>query len=34
MNIMTLITAISMVLAVSNGIATILMYLRYVQVVR
>ncbi len=34
MNIMTLITVISMVLAVSNGIATILMYLRYVQVVR
>jgi len=34
MNIMTLITVISMVLAFSNGIATILMYLRYVQVVR
>lgn len=34
MNIMALITVISMVLAVSNGIATILMYLRYVQVVR
>lgn len=34
MNIMTLITVISMVLAVSNGIATILMYIRYLRVVR
>jgi len=34
MNIMTIITVISLVVAVSNGIATIIMYLRYVQVVR
>jgi len=34
MNTVTLITVISLVVAVSNGIATILMYLRYIQVVR
>jgi hypothetical protein len=34
MNTVTLITVISLVVAVSNGIATIIMYLRYVQVVR
>ena len=34
MNPLSIITAISLVVAISNGIGLILMYLRYVEVVR
>lgn len=34
MNILNVVTVISLVMAFSNGIAMILMYFRYVQVVR
>jgi len=34
MNMLNIITVVSLVMAVSNGIAMILMYHRYVQVVR
>jgi len=34
MNLMSIITVVSLVMALSNGIAMILMYLRYASVVR